>query len=375
MRVTICQILHSLTVGGAEVLADRLARAMTPQYRFVFACLDELGDLGEGLRQDGFPVEVFHRRPGVDMGCARRLSCWWRSQDVQLVHAHQYTPFFYAMAARGLKRRPPVLFTEHGRWLPDYPRRKRIIFNRLTLRKADRVVGVGNTVRHALIKNEGIPARRVGVIYNGVDCEAFSADGRPRDANRIAMEIGAEDFVVLQVARLDHLKDHLTAVRAIARLAEAWPHVRLVLVGEGPERDAIEQEVQNLGMEQHVRLLGLRQDVAQLLHAADVFLLSSISEGIPVTLIEAMAARLPIVSTDVGGVPEVVVDGETGMLSPAGDHEALADALIKLAENDETRGSMGEKGRQRAVEVFSQRQMHAAYANYYEEMLHGQRST
>src|SRR5204862_1893786 len=133
-----------------------------------------------------------------------------------LVHAHQYTPFFYALAARLLYRRPPVLFTEHGRHQPDYPRRKRMVINRLLLERRDRVVGVGEAVRQALIANEGIPARRIEVVYNGIDANQFAParhlEGQ-REKVRAELGLSATDLVILQVARLDYLKDHATAVR------------------------------------------------------------------------------------------------------------------------------------------------------------------
>jgi len=370
MKPTICQLLHSLTVGGAEVLAFRIARELSDRYRFVFACLDDLGPLGEQLRREGFTVEVLDRQPGVNLGCMRRMMRFWRREGVALVHAHQYTPFFYAAAARGLRRWPPVLFTEHGRWFPDYPRRKRILFNRLMLGRPDRVVAVGNSVREALIRNEGIAARRIEVIYNGVDGAAFNGQPIDRDAVRREIGVAADDFVVIQVARLDQLKDHLTAIRTIQRASRQVPNVRLALVGEGPELELIRDEIRVRGVDDHVRLLGLRHDIARLLRAADLFLLTSISEGIPVTIIEAMASGLPVVSTAVGGVPEVVVPEETGLLAPAGDDAALAEAVVRLTGDLDLCRAMGERGRVRAKDVFSQQGMQAAYQAMYEEMLH-----
>jgi L-malate glycosyltransferase len=369
-RVTVCQVLHSLSVGGAEVLAARIARDLSDRFRFVFACLDGLGTLGEELRRDGFPVEVLDRRAGFDRRCARRLAVWFRQEQVATVHAHQYTPFFYCLASGILRRRPPILFTEHGRWFPDYPRRKRMMFNRLFLKRTDRVVAVGEHVRQALINNEGIPANRVEVVYNGVDVDRFGSNAHLRDEVRRELSLADGDFVVLHVARLDALKDHRTAVRALAEALKHAPSCVLLLAGEGPEEGAICEEIDRCGVGERVRLLGLRRDVPRLLAAADVFLLTSISEGIPVTFIEAMAARLPIVSTRVGGVGEVVVDGETGRLTDSGDAAGLAAALVDLSRSPETRTAMGIAGRRRAEAMFTQSQMTASYAAMYEELAH-----
>jgi glycosyltransferase involved in cell wall biosynthesis len=359
-------------VGGAELLAARLARQLGNSYRFVFVCLDELGMVGRELRGDGFPVFVLSRRPGVDWNTARRLAGLLRRQRVDLLHAHQYTPFFYTATARLLYRRPPILFTEHGRWYPDYPRRKRIVLNRLVLQRRDRVVGVGESVRQALIDNEGISADRVSVIYNGIDVARYQQNGSDtRWSIRRELGLRPDDVVVVQVARLDYLKDHLTAVRTMARVTACRGDVRLILVGDGPEQATIQQEICRCGLGEHVRLLGLRTDVARLLAASDVFLLTSISEGIPLTVIEAMAAGLPVVSTRVGGVAEIVEEGRTGLLAPARDDGALAEALLLLAADPALRATMGQLGRERAAAVFSEARMHDGYRQLYENMLGG----
>jgi glycosyltransferase involved in cell wall biosynthesis len=179
------------------------------------------------------------------------------------------------------------------------------------------------------------------------------------------------DFVILQVARLDYLKDHATAIRALAQLFPQRADVRLGLVGEGPELEAIKELVRQHQLEAHVRFLGLRKDVARLLTGADLFLLTSISEGIPLTVIEAMAAGLPVVSTRVGGLPEVVEEGRTGLMEASGDYAGLARAVCELAAEPEMRREMGRLGRQRAIALFSEQHMHAQYGRLYREMLGG----
>lgn len=368
-RPTVCELLHSLTIGGAEVLAADLARRLADRYRFVFICLDELGRLSQQLEAEGFEVQCLDRRPGIDLGCMFRLARLWRRQEVDLVHAHQYTPFFYAACTRLWRGRPPILFTEHGRWYPDYPRRRRMLFNRLMLRGRDRITAVGEAVRDALVRNEGLPRHRIRVIYNGVDGERFAPKPERRLPVRQSLGLMETDFVIVQVARLDYLKDHITALRTMARLASQAPEAKLLLVGDGPKREVIEAEIKAQHLEGAVQMLGTREDVPELLWAADVCLLTSISEGIPVTLIEAMAAELPVVATKVGGVPEVVLQGQTGLLAAAGDDAALADCLLRLVRDAELRRRFGQAGRRRAEEMFSQRLMHQQYADCFDEML------
>ena len=370
----IAHLVHGLTVGGAERLALRMGEHLpVDEFRVSYLCLDELGTWGAELQRAGGAVHLLNRQPGFDWRCARRLAALLRRERIDLVHAHQYTPFFYALAARHLHARPPILFTEHGRWFPDFPRPKRMLFNRALLGRRDRVVGVGEAVRRALVDNEGIPAARVGVIYNGVDLTPYRNPARDRVTirQRVREDFGIPESALLlaQVARLDDLKDHATAVRAMARIVAAVPQALLLIVGDGPERIKIERLIADLSLERHVRLVGTRSDVPEILQAADLYLLSSKSEGIPLTVIEAMAARLPVVSTDVGGVGEIVVANETGLLVPAGDDVALAAAAIELLPDATRRAQLGEQGLRRAIDKFDEARMHRDYRALYAEML------
>jgi glycosyltransferase involved in cell wall biosynthesis len=382
-RPVICQVLHSLDIGGAEVLADGLARHLADQFRFVFACLDDVGSLGERLRADGFSVGLVNRKvPGIDWKCGFRLAAFLREHKVDVIHAHQYTPFFQSLVSRLSYRRPPIIFTEHGRHFPDSRSAKRVAVNRLLLRNDDRIFGVGESVRQALIQNEGLAANRVEVIYNGVDLAPFFAvrhNSELRREVRAELGLNESDFVVLQVARLNPLKDHLTALQAVERLANGGlgdaradnstpsRHVRLLLAGEGEQRATIEQFLRDRALERHVTLLGARRDIPRLLSAADAFLLSSVSEGVPLTLIEAMAAGVPVVSTDPGGIREVITDGESGLLTKPGDDAGLAERLSRLLDP-----TLKEQICDAAFEVaqarFSLKTMHDQYRDVYDDL-------
>lgn len=374
VQPTICQVLHSLHIGGAELLAAELTRALRSRFRFVFACLDGGGPLADQLRDEGHVVEVLNRQPGIDWRCARRLAKFLREQNVTAIHAHQYTPFFYSLLARGMRGTPPVIFTEHGRQHPDHRKLKRVVCNRLLLRSRDRVIAVGEAVRSALISNEGIPASRVEVLFNGVSLKPFRAaanDLASRAAVRRELGLADSDFVVVQVARLNALKDHATAARAIARVTHQANNVQWLVVGDGEQRSVLESTIRENGIGNVTKLLGTRRDVPRLLAAADACLLSSISEGIPLTLIEAMATRLPVVATDVGGVSEVVVSEVTGLLASAGDDDTLARHLVRLAADRSLAARLGRNGAVRAEDLFSFERMADGYASVFEQMTGG----
>lgn len=368
-KPTICQLVHTLNVGGAELLARQFAEAARDRFDFVFVCLDAAGDMAAELASKGYGVEVLQRKPGLDMSCAWRLRRVLKERHVALIHAHQYAPAFYAGLSRCLTaRRIPIVFTEHGRDFPDYRRWKRVWANRMLFGEQDRFVAVGQDVRRALIEYEGLAADRVHVIYNGIDLARYEARGSHREALRRELKVRPDEVVVIQVARLHALKDHVTAIRGFSQVATEFPQARLIIVGEGEERPPMEALIGELGLKTRVSLLGLRSDIPALLDAADVFLLSSVSEGIPLTLIEAMAAALPCVSTRVGGTGEVVLDQETGLLCRPADPADLAAKLRPLLASSELRRQLGEAGRHRSHQRFSDRQMHQAYGAIYEEL-------
>ncbi|MEO2045794.1 MAG: glycosyltransferase [Pirellulales bacterium] len=365
-RPVILQVLHRMGVGGAEVLVDRMVRNMSDRFQFVIACLDEVGTLGEGLRTDGVQVVDLKRGPGLDLQCARRLGQLANKIGADLIHCHQYTPYFYGVTARGIFGRLPIVFTEHGRHHPDQRKWKRVLFNRIADRSSDRVIGVGEAVKRALVANEGFHEKRVGVIYNGVPLAPIMEATADREGVRREFDVPQNGKIIIQVARLDYLKDHITAVRAVRELTTSDALVYWLVVGDGPERAAIEREIQTLGVE-NVRLAGERSDVPRLLRASDVMLLSSISEGIPLTLIEGMAAELPIVSTSVGGVCEVVQTEKHGCLVPASEPSRMSEQLKRVLVTPGLATQFGQAGRERAIQMFDEKKMHQHYRELYDD--------
>jgi glycosyltransferase involved in cell wall biosynthesis len=350
-------------------LARAIALKNTSEFRPVFALLDELGTLGQDLLEHGMDVTVIGRQPGIDFDCARRLRRLFRQEDVAVVHAHQYGPLLYSALAR-LPRLPvPILFTEHGRDHPDYRRWKRVWANRLLLTRQDRFIAVGDSVRQALIDYEGLPEHRIEVIYNGCDLSQYDPRRSLRSMVRSELGLEKDEFVVIQVARLNRLKDLPTAIRATKLLASEHPVARLVIVGEGEDRPQLERLTEELQLEKRVLFLGSRPDVTRLLQSADAFMLSSISEGIPLTLIEAMASGLPCVATRVGGVPEVIRDGETGLLIGAGDPVGLAAQLGRLLSSPGLRQRLGKSGHRYVLERHDASMMHRQYLDLYRHML------
>jgi glycosyltransferase involved in cell wall biosynthesis len=367
-RPTICHLVLSLDVGGAELLArDYIAQA-AHGFRSVLACLDRAGSLAGELQQAGCPVTVIGRGQGIDLGCAWRLRRFCQAQHVRLIHAHLYGPFLYAALARLPALGIPVLYTEHGLSGPNHPRRTRLV-NPWLLRGGDRVVAVSRAVREWLVDELGFPAHRVEVVWNGIDLGPCAAPPGERAVVRGEFGLDPAAPLIVQVGRLAPVKNHRLALEAFQRIAARFPAVGLLLVGDGPERVTLEQDVDRRGLNGRVVFTGHRTDVSRLLRAADVALSTSRSEGMPLGMIESMAAGLPCVATRVGGNPEVVVDRQTGFLVASDDAQQVADRLTDLLADADLRERMGAAARHRAEAMFDARTMHATYRRMYCQML------
>ncbi len=372
--ITIVHLVLTLDVGGLEEVVLRLL-AHTDRTRFtplVYA-LDAPGAMAWELDALGVPLRVFHRAPGIDLALPMRLARCLAREGVRLVHTHNVSPHFYgavgaSLVRAGASRRagPRVIHTKHGRNLPHLPRR--VLLNRFASSLTDRVVAVSDDAAEVALQVEHVPLNKVMTIRNGVDTARF-CPGDPRAA-RALLGLPEAGFHVGVVARLAPVKDHATLLEAFALLRRERGDAHLTLIGEGPERATLQARAEAPDLAGSVHFAGERRDIASALPAFDVFALSSTSEGISLTLLEAASAGLPIVATRVGGNPEVVIDGETGTLVPPRDPVAFAAALADLARRSD-RAALGRAGRVRVERGFSVEGMAGAYQDLYAEVLGG----
>jgi glycosyltransferase involved in cell wall biosynthesis len=343
-----------MQVAGAEILVAETIQRLGHRLDPVGVCLDAIGQLGEQLLASGVPVISFGRRPGLDLSVSRRMAREIRSRRVQVVHAHQYTPFFYsAIAARLSGIRPSVIFTEHGRHFPDVVSLKRRLLNRIVFdRLADRVNAVCEFSARSLSERDGFSRRRIEVIENGIEPGRY-ASGEPVAALRSRLGLDPSRRYIATVARFHPVKDHRTLLKAFAEMAHLDPRADLLLVGDGPLRAAMEQAAAEAGVRSRVRFMGVRRDVEDILRACDAFALTSISEAASITVLEAMACARPIVATAVGGTPELVRDGIDGLLVPRGDAPAIAAALHRVLTDEALAGRLGASALARVRTVFT----------------------
>lgn len=355
-----------MQVAGAEVLVVEMIRRLGARIAPTVFCLDAVGPLGQQLLAEGVPVISFDRKPGLDRSIFMRMAREIRSRGIDVVHAHQYTPFFYSSIAAWLAgTRARVIFTEHGRHFPDVVSAKRRITNQLVFnRLANDITAVCDWSARSLAEKDGFSKDRISVIPNGIDIERYEARTSKADL-RCSLGLDPDRRYVVIVARFHPVKDHATLIAGFQGVAAARPDVDLLLVGDGPLRPEIEKQIASLALGARVKLVGVRSDVPSWLLASDIFALSSVSEAASITLLEAMACGLPAVVTAVGGNPELVRDGVDGLLVPRGDAAGFTRAFLRLLDSPETSMAMGRSGAARVRQEFLMDTTVNRYANLF----------
>jgi glycosyltransferase involved in cell wall biosynthesis len=321
--------------------------------------------LVDQARDAGVGVSVLDQRPGFRPGTVLGLARAFRAQRVGIVHCHNAAPLVYGALAARLSG-AAVVYTAHG--MKTSGARQPVRLARLGL--VDEFVTVSDDARRIAVESAHAHPERVRTIWNGVDTAAYRRiEGEARARVRRSLGLPEEAFVFAIVARLSAAKDHANLFRAFAAVSATDPRSRLVVVGDGEMRARLEELVRELGMENRIVMTGARDDVAEIAGAFDGFVLSSYTEGLAMTLLEAMAAELPVVATRVGGNPEVVVDGETGLVVPARDTMRLAEAMRWMSAHPEAARAMGVHGRARSLARFSVEAMVSAYDDAYRRAL------
>jgi glycosyltransferase involved in cell wall biosynthesis len=346
----IFHVTGCLDVGGQEKLLVEFARhADRRRFALHFVSLASRGALACDLEAEGWPVTALDLPPGLWPSMALRLARMFRRDRADVVHTHNERPLIYAAPAARMARVRCVIHTRHGRGV-GISGRQRWLAN-LAAWAVDRYVCVSDDCARLTLA-QGLSSWRVETLRNGIDTRRFAFRGP------------CAGGLVVTVARLSPEKDVATLLHAAARLARAEPAFRLAIAGDGPCMPELRALTAELRLDEHVQFLGMVRDVAGLLARASMFVLSSISEGVSLTLLEAMACGLPVVATRVGGTPEVVTD-ETGLLVPPSEPEALAGAMRQLIKDTALARRLGEGGRRRVERHFDIRRMVADYEGMY----------
>jgi glycosyltransferase involved in cell wall biosynthesis len=317
---------HAFAVGGAEEMVLNLVRHLPDRFEPTVCCIHEAGPIGEEIRKTGTPVAVLGLTPGLrrpwDVAGIRR---YLRETQPAIVHTFLLTASLYGRLAAILEHVPIVIGTEVN--IYERKRPHHILAERMLMAKTDRVIVSANSVRDFYVDQIHADPGKIDVVYNAVDWKSIQA-ATSREDMRASLGLHATAKVAGVIARLTEQKGHRFLFQAMTTPALA--DLQLVVVGDGDLREALKAEARDLGIASRVHFLGARRDLGDLLAAMDVFVMPSLWEGLPLSMILAMGAAMPVVATAVAGIPEIVVDGETGWLVPAGNSLGLATALAEV---------------------------------------------
>jgi glycosyltransferase involved in cell wall biosynthesis len=350
--IHVAHITLGLQVGGQERLLVEMARNRDRErFKWTVIVLGPRGPLADLLEAEGVRIIALEAPTGFRFSIFRKLARVFREEHVGVVHSHDDRPLVYGMPAAwwaGVKRR--VHTHHHGR-LASVSRRQSFLIRQVS-RFAEHFVCVSDDSARFMIE-QGVNPCRVTTILNGIDLTKFAFQGP------------ADDGPIVTVARLSPEKDVANLLRAAQRVLEQAPEARFEIAGDGPCRAKLDELARKLKLTEHVRFHGEVRDIPSLLARARLFVLPSQTEGISLTLLEAQARGLPVVATAVGGSPEVVEAGKTGLLAPARDPEALAQAILTLLADPVGGRNMGKAGRERVEKCFDIKTMTRQYESLY----------
>lgn len=370
-RRAVLHLLTGSTFGGAEEHALSILTAIS-EYGFepyLAAPAALIAAMQPGLSPAGvkcLPLEFTSR---LDVLTGARLLRFIRRENIAILHCHLFTASFFGAGIARMAGVGAVLETCHGPevWRKGKSLRASFWVDRQIGRMVDKYIAVSHAAERHLVRNKRVPKNKIRVIHNGRDLDRFaSANPNRRIATRAALGL-TDEPTLLTMARLDDQKGHRHLIDALAILAPRRPNLVTLLAGDGPLEQSLRAQCAALGLTDRIRFLGYRRDVAELLEAADIIVLPSLYEGLPLAAIEALAAGRPMVATEVDGTPEVVIHERTGLLVPPANPVALAAAIERLLDDPALASRLASDGRKFVHENFAvQRQIEQTVALYSE---------
>ncbi len=368
-------VLGASSRGGGATHVRDLALGLDPARFAVRVAMPEDG--GNVRRGDFESVGIPFYRVDIAAGFSlqalqhvRRLSA---GMDILHVHGARAALFSRLAAASLGRRRPRIVYTIHGFAAPHYPQPRRgllLAVERALAPLTDRLIAVCHAEREAILEEGIARPEQVRVVWNGIDVACFHNITVDRVALRATLGVPPDASLITTVCRLDKPRDFNTLLHAFRKVADVCPAAWLLIVGDGPHRPRVEVLIRRLDLASRVTLAGFRRDIPQILAASEVFVLSTaLWEGLPLTILEAMASGLPVVATDVGGIREALIHQQTGILVPAKSAAALFEALLELQINQHSARAMGQMGSERVAKQFTLDRMARETMAVYEDLV------
>lgn len=361
------RILHLIQTsgpGGAEKLVLSLAQNVNDNYTSVVGLLKK-GWLCTQLQRQGIQTEIVPSGGRFDLTLVLNLKNLIRKEKIDIIHSHLLDMNFYSSLAARFAGVPHIC-TEHGDIhhvskkinLNTYA--KIIILSRLS----NKIIFVSQFTKDRFLDLAKLNPQKSAVIYNGINQKEYTSTA---DIKKKKDELGIkeDELIIGNVANLYPVKGHIYLLKAAKTVMKEFPNVKFIIVGKGGLGEELKNKADLFGIRSRVKFLGFREDVKELLTIMDIFTLASLSEGLPLSLIEAMASKVPIIATRVGGIPEVIEDGISGFLVPPADPDRLATAILHLLKNKNLMVSFAEKSYQRFIKQFTEETMISQYLNLY----------
>ncbi len=370
-KLNILQYIETSGPGGAEAVLLNIAGNVDKNRFNPTVVLHKSRWLHEQLLKNEIETEIIPSKRSWDMFFLVKFIRYCRSHKIDLIHSHLFGANLYSCLA-GAVLRLPVITTFHNELYFQGRLERFMALKSIIIRNfAAQMVFVAEYMKKDYIEHSNFPDNKSVTVYNGIDLK-YDIDNI--DSSSLKKELGIldNDLLVGHIANLRAPKGHQYLIKAASLVCNNFPSAKFLLIGDegdGTIKKEIEDFIAESGLGENIRLLGFRKDVNKLLQLIDVFVLSSTSEGLPLSVIEAMASSKPVVATNVGGLPEIVVHDQTGYLVEPQNARALAEKLIFFLENEALRNRMGQAGRKVIEEKYSLKTMIDNYQNLYENLV------
>ena len=340
--INVLQIINSFDAGGAERVAMNLAVHLNPsRYRSFMCAIDGMGAYWEEIKDKDVEIVSLNKGPGFKMAISWKLAKYIKKNEIDIITTHNYSPLLYGRLACMFAKVKVFIHVDHVRDF-EVAKKRSIGNDRQLTASINKVVAVSEDLKRDLMKYEKLPANRIDVIINGIDQNKYDVVIDIEEQKR-KLEIGSDKMIIGTCARLSEQKGLIYLLQAVRDILKHRSDFCVLIVGDGPLRGSLESAAEEYRISEYIKFLGYRDDIPALLQLMDVYVLPSVFEGLPLSLLEAMAAKRAIIATRVGDNEKVLDDGNNGLLVPSRSALSLQENIERLLDNAQLRRKLGDE--------------------------------